>query len=223
MALSFDKNQALLDLKENGYAIFKTEDAVPTIAYARAFGRVIAARAGGMLVDRLVPTELKDAMPNSMSARFGGGEFPFHTDGAYMPLPPQYILLRCFHDDGSQRPTKLIKFSLPSDEETMSALTGQIWLINTGKKSFLGTLLTNRNGRWFIRYDPVCMSLRKSSCQKIRTFLEHQISRPPKNIFWQKNSALLIDNWRTLHSRGNATYPAVDQRVLERCTIMEEM
>ena len=74
------------ELLQNGWIEFMSDLSTGSLSIARQFGEPLPSRRGGSLVDPLVPTKQEDAYPRSISAIYGTGEFPFHTDGAYMAL-----------------------------------------------------------------------------------------------------------------------------------------
>lgn len=59
-------------------------------------------------VEVLRPTERADAHPNSLSARYGTGQQPLHTDGAHRDEPPEIVLLSA--QEPSTVPTLLWRF-----------------------------------------------------------------------------------------------------------------
>ncbi len=63
-------------------------------ALGRELGTPIPSRPSGPDVDRLVPNQPDQAPARSLSARYGVGEFPFHSDCAYYKILPRWVLLR---------------------------------------------------------------------------------------------------------------------------------
>lgn len=121
-------------------------------------GRPVSARRRGPTVDRLTPTRSVDAAPRSLSAQYGTGAFPFHTDAAHHALPPRYVLLRLADGARTTTPTLLAVIDLaalsPQDRRT---LTREQWLVNGGRgRVFYSPILDPR--RQLIRFDPGCMS-----------------------------------------------------------------
>src|SRR6266566_5913509 len=62
---------------------------------ARRLGRIIPSRLGGREHDVLRPYSQVAAPRKSMSAVTGIEAQPMHTDGAYYPRPPRFLLFRC--------------------------------------------------------------------------------------------------------------------------------
>lgn len=48
----------------------------------------VPVRRGGPAISTLRPVDRTEAEPNSLSARYGKGAQPLHTDGAHLPEPP---------------------------------------------------------------------------------------------------------------------------------------
>src|SRR6266540_143127 len=64
------------------------------LALGRDLGTPRSVRPSGPLVDRLIPRNADEAPERSLSAFYGFGAFPLHTDAAHHQSPPRLVLLR---------------------------------------------------------------------------------------------------------------------------------
>lgn len=147
----------------------------------------------------LQPLDAAEARPNSLSSRYGRGAQPFHTDGAHLLEPPDFVLLLA--EKTSEVPTllwkcEIIHYQLPSYTD----LKHGVFLVHNGSESFFRTAASGPN----LRYDPGCMApCDERSRRAVRFFagvtksaVEHHWDVPGK--------VLLIDNRRVLHARAAA-------------------
>lgn len=207
----------------NGWAEVSFEGSTEEfLLFAQGLGTPTPSRKGGAVVDRLKPVEREAAHPRSMSARYGKGGFPFHTDGAYLRTPPRYVLLRLV-EGRSDRPTLLLRpdpdgFS-PQDWQ---ALKRDVWIVNGGRGRYLTPLIndTQYPGRQMLRYDQECMRpFEPGSCRSAQVMQEYIDRAEPQACSWTRGKVLVIDNWSVMHGRGEATAGAGEHRVLERVLV----
>ena len=70
---------------------------------------------------------------------------------------------------------------------------------------FLVTMRFKKNDDIGYRYDPIAMLPVNSAARDIQLILDDHLSVIEPIVFdWCKYSALVIDNWMTLHGRGAA-------------------
>jgi hypothetical protein len=126
-----------------GFVEFELAPEITTKDFARMLGDIVPAAPAGTAVHRLVQKSSDEARPNTLPSRFGFGSFPFHTDGATLPLPPRFVLLRSTADDPSQQPTilHLVSWPMPSTAE-YDILTNTMLVVKAGKSGFLSSILS---------------------------------------------------------------------------------
>ncbi len=189
---------------------------------ARQFGEPLPSRRGGSLVDLLVPTKQEDAHPRSISAIYGTGEFPFHTDGAYMRIPPRFMFLR-FIEGKSDRATLLLDaYALPFSAEERREMFRDVWVVNGGRGRFLTPIFNNGlvSGSTLVRYDRGCMRPAHLAFNRAADILDLRSQEiKPVQIHWKLGHTLVLDNWRMLHARGSSSLEGVERRVLERVLV----
>lgn len=172
----------------------------------------------GSLVEDVVPTTLEQAPPRSLSARFGEGRLPFHMDSAHRLVPARTLVLGCVDPGTASVPTILIETnSLNLSAEEKQLLSFATLLVRTGRKSFFSSVLSSE--RPFFRYDPGCMEATDEVGELAFRIMVRAIQDAPKYEFhWHQGDVLVINNWQTLHGRGDSTSTA-DRHLLRAVAI----
>lgn len=191
------------------------------VELASRLGSPVAARRSGPLLDRLVPKATGEAAPRSLSAAYGFGRFPFHTDAAHHRSPPRFVLLRCASCTPTGVPTLVADFDgmqfTPSELKTLKR---EQWVVRGGRgRTFYAPLLDEIDGRRRIRWDPGCMSPVAGTTPVGQEIVAGALrSADATEIRWHEGEVTILDNWRMLHAR-----PAVSRddelRVLERIMV----
>src|ERR1700752_3367637 len=75
--------------------------------------RVVRSRGSDDDVKVLRPMSKEEAHPRSLTAQYGHEPFPFHTDGAHLQTPPDFMLLAAKQDDAGETPTHLKRLCEP--------------------------------------------------------------------------------------------------------------
>jgi alpha-ketoglutarate-dependent taurine dioxygenase len=213
-------------LLQEGWLELLTNEPEDILSIALQLGRPIQSRRNTSLVDRLTVTRQEEAYPRSLSAIYGVDAFPFHTDSAYLHIPPQFMLLRLAEGSKSDRPTLLHDVhSLSFTEEEKRVILRDVWLVNGGRGRFLTTLLNNTlvPGSTIFRYDRCCMRPAHPTFNKSSLILDSRCNElTPITINWTNGLILILDNWRMLHARGQGSIEDNKQRVLERVLVATE-
>ena len=160
-------------------------------------------------VERISPKMSSHASQGTMSAIYGMGSFPLHTERAHWRIPPRFLILRSVGDT-SDRPTMLLdSHHLTLDQQLAQELLQTPWIVSWGGISFRSRVLRpspSGEGRWQIRYDRCCMRPCHRACKNLSSRLEQALMAfEPEQHFWNPGIVLLIDNWRVLHGRGKST------------------
>lgn len=219
-------HEQLEDVEEglipNGWAVFSgrgstvgiLQDQVMRIA--RQLGSPRPSRKGGQLVDHLRPTSVNAAKPKSLSALYGVGTFPWHTDGAHWPVPPRYLVLACVQAAVKTAPTKVWDARRSLALNNPAAQRANFRVCN-GAHSFYATATSPLQP--FYRYDPGCMTPLDPSARHLQDAIKDEGTWISDQIVWKPGLIAVIDNWRCLHRRENATQDSA--RYLLRTTVME--
>lgn len=198
--------------------------AAPDLAtWASRWGTPIPSRLGGPLIDRLRIRETVEAPPRSLSARYGTGAFPFHTDQAKLSVPPRYLVLRCLQTDDPGRATllqPLDQLDLPPAD--LDALRRAVWVVDGGRGRFTSALLSASPtlNTEILRFDPSYMRpAHPRFAEAGRRLTDALAEQDPVRIEWEPGLTVAIDNWRVLHARAEqlpAAEVISERRVLER-------
>jgi hypothetical protein len=187
---------------------------------AGRLGDPVPVRRGGPTLDRLVPVDRDAAPSRTLSALYGVGRFPMHTDAASHRIPPRFLLLRFDGREATTTPTQLLDFnSLDLGPREMAALRREVWLVRGGVgRTFYTTILSRTSIGQMVRFDPGCMEPALGTDSRgLPALLEAFEGVEPVDVYWQPEEIVVIDNWRFVHGRG-----AVDlehDRVLERVLV----
>jgi hypothetical protein len=120
---------------------------------ASMYGTPVSARIGGSLIDLLRVKTPDKSHPSSLSARFGTGAFPFHTDGAHHEKVPHFLFMRLVEPERSSRKTLLLDFRGALNENSNQVLRSEMWRVRGGARPFLSPIV----GDDFLRFDPCVM------------------------------------------------------------------
>jgi len=174
----------------------------------------VAPRRGDPTVSVLRPADADAAHPNSLSAVYGLGQQPLHTDGAHMQDPPDLLVFISEHP--SATPTQLwrpvIFVRRRSSTPTVArvspaALDHGMFLVRNGRDSFYAPA-RSRSG---YRYDPGCMTPCDTRAREVQGYFDQQLSRATVHEWAAGGQVLVVDNHRAMHAR-----PAVAEDDLDR-------
>jgi Taurine catabolism dioxygenase TauD, TfdA family len=171
------------------------------------------------IVERLAPTPEVEAHAKSLSAVYGLGSFPMHTDGAHRLEPPRFIVLVCASPGINPVPTILLRFNhLRFTRSERMLLDATPFLVRNGKRSFYSTITSA--SRSFVRFDEGCMVPQDRSGQSLFRTITHRCRNAPIfSINWRLGDYIVIDNWHVLHGRGVGASEASPDRGLLRVSV----
>lgn len=172
----------------------------------------VATRRGEPSIGILEPRSPDEAHPRSLSATYGLGPFPLHTDGAHLRRPPEFTLLEATEE--TEVPT------LVFDLRSAALLTGVehafrngVFVVGRGASSFYSHAL-DEDGN--VRYDPGCMFPVDPPARVVRSWLQEAASSAQEH-HWKLGTTLVIANRRCLHGRPDVTENP--DRVLRRLMV----
>ena len=190
-----------------GWASVRVSDADHLLHLATTLGHPSPSRPAGQVLDRLVPLAKAQAHPRSMSAVFGEGAFPFHTDLAHYPCPPRFVLLRAAQTDRIARPTLLHDSRrlplTPTERQLLSH--GPFLTRGWSPAVFFPQSLTGFLGCRMPSSGTTvcCMTPASSSARTAELLLARKMDeREPVRINWYYGQTIVLDNWRVLHARA---------------------
>lgn len=161
----------------------------------------VPVRRGGPPVTTLRPLSRAEAPANSLSAQYGTGVQPLHTDGAHLPQPPDLVFLVCERASVTHtllwRPRRIEHQTVVTEPEC--ARHG-IFLVHSGGDSFFSPAYANAR----FRYDPGCMTPCDARARETVRHFEAAAKRATEHRWEHADTVLIIDNRRTLHARASA-------------------
>lgn len=188
-------------LSENGYVVLKDIEQAHLIPIANRLGEPFPDPRTRELVRTLVPRVTAEAPPNTFSARYGTGAFPFHTETAFLHEPVRYLMLHCVNPGSARRPTKLTELSDMIPTLHRQHLQDDVWIVYRRSRPFLTRVLEREEQGGLVRFDPECMKPAHPD-SKSAAYL-HQLEETVE-IDWQQGYLAIIDNHRLLHARGDS-------------------
>ncbi|KQM34025.1 TauD/TfdA family dioxygenase [Chryseobacterium sp. Leaf201] len=204
------------ELKNNYWTTFWTENIDDLIEISKKIGNIIPSRKNSLaLYDILTVKTKEETNQKSLSAKYGENDFPYHTDGAYLQIPPKYVILRS-PKNIENCPTKLC---IPHFSEfEIKKLMKDVLLVNGGRGRFYSTILEKIDKDFRLRFDLDCMrpALTEfdTSIKLINKLIKETVI---EEIDWKENQCVIFNNWKLVHSRADATNKF--ERVLERIWI----
>lgn len=158
---------------------------------------------------------------NTLTTRYGFGNFPFHTDTAYWHVPAKYLVLYCKNPGSGDRKTNFIDVNiLVKNDKILCLSKNAVFLVKRNFKSFYSGALFKINNELCFRYDIDCMKPQNDQATKlteiISNFNNSEITHEHK---WSTGDLLVINNYTNLHSRGMANKIDND-RILTRALIL---
>jgi alpha-ketoglutarate-dependent taurine dioxygenase len=208
-------------LQSRGWTMKTTSGPDDLLSLATSLGTPMPSRSKGNVIDELRPTPREKAESASLSAQYGTGIFPLHTDTAHWRRPARYMLLRAATATCGSRPTLLVDgFQLLTLTATKSYLENAVFSVHNGKQSFLSMIAETTSTSRVIRFDPGCMKPKCEIAQKgLNDFNTALQSLPITKIEWAQGDTLIVDNWRCLHGRSAGLNNDTNTRVLQRVLI----
>ncbi|MGH0343926.1 hypothetical protein NKY44_08895 [Sinorhizobium meliloti] len=143
----------------------------------------------------------EEARPNSLSAKYGAGEFPHHTDFAFRPYPPRLIALINETDEAYDRSTAVTRFvDLP--EKLLELHANTLWNLKTRAGSFVIGGTTSIGDHNIRRWDIEFLTPHNGIAHLVAEKIPEVFSKLETIHKWEPRSAVLVDNWNCTHSRG---------------------
>ena len=203
------------ELERNGYVFLRNRHgAVEDVA--AEIGHTLTPWDDGV-VQQLVPRAM--STPNTYSGIFGLGQFPFHTDLAHWQRPPRYLLLQCIKGYVDV-PTLLLDGKLIANAVSLDILRRAIVRPRRPQAGVLRPLCLWQPGDGendLLRWDEVFLKPASRVGELAFKLMREQLNaaQPTPVSLVEAGDALVIDNWRMLHSRPPIV-PGREDRELAR-------
>lgn len=149
----------------------------------------------------LMPYEAAKAPRRSLSAVYGLGEQPLHSDGAHLRLPPDVVVLH----SAAPTPTSTVVWTPAprSDVALFTVVREGIFTVRGNGESFLAVACDRDR----FRFDPVVMSPGDAFARETVAYLEAARLRAYVHLWDEPDLLLFIDNRRALHARNEVLDP----------------
>lgn len=159
----------------------------------------MTSRRGQPAVEVLRPVKIQDAPKRSLSAKYGTGPQPLHTDGAHLATPPDIVVL--YGPAPSPVPTMLWRHDYwPSPIEVRDELAHGLFSVDDGMTRFLAPAYAGSRHR----FDPGCMSPADSRARRVVDYFDGALASATRFEWTEVDQVLVIDNRTVLHARGDA-------------------
>lgn len=206
------------EAEERGLATVKgIDDRGSLLELARSLGNPLRNADGEFMRElRVVPCTV--ARPSTLSAAFGSGSFPLHTDTAFWAVPARFLVMRAIGDN--RRPTTVCPFGELfglAGERLATAIRKSVWTLKGSTRSLYCEMAfrTSNQCRGF-RYDRQCMAPANPAAREVDEYIRSRLPETAvQQISWSDGTAVVIANWQSLHGRGPEP-PQEQERILQR-------
>lgn len=206
-------------LAEDGYVTFDGHSFGDTSKeIATNIGTVINVP-GAKTVQELRPANKATLEASSYSGNYGIEEFPFHSDMAHWFRPPRYLLLCCKVPAMSVE-TRVVKSEDIFEGEDIHDLRRALFRPRRRLSGRLSPLRLFEGD--FYRWDSLFIQPINKLALSLQTRIIGRLAKVSYEavVLGDCNQCLLIDNWRTFHSRSAVTAEGMNRRI-ERVYLAE--
>lgn len=209
-------SKILNDINLNGWHFIENHNKA-LILLAEQICEIKNLNINSTLKQNLIPKEIESTKIHSLSSSFGLNPFPLHSDGTHLSKPPRFIILR---SKSANETRTLLSDGFKLRENTnWEEYKNSLWEIKTIDKGIIQTKLFNIDidtEKEFIRYNNLSMKCIEGDKFAIYKAVH---SLPIHAIKWNKNTTIIIDNWRMLHGREKIKDIDCKSRVIERLQV----
>lgn len=153
--------------------------------------------------------EADAARPNTLSSRFGLGEFPLHTDCADDEHPPRYVLLAT----ALPRTAATLVYDTRDRHGPLADDGHALFRVAGRRACHYSRLRERRPAGSMLRYNPVTHTPLNGAATAVETAIK-ACRTSADRIDWTNTRLAVIDNWVCLHGRERVD--AADGRGLHR-------
>ena len=160
--------------------------------------RVVRSRSTDDDVKMLRPLTNTKHVRGRLVRKYGYEPFPFHTDGAHLQSPPDFMLLAAKQDDAGESPTHLKRLCEPPPPANDDDMRRGVFRVDAGRRSFYITC-QSADGR--VRFDAGWMAPIDPRSRRLADAI--RTGEPDYSHRWTRSGEILIvDNTRVMHARG---------------------
>lgn len=184
----------------------------------------------GLLVQNLLPIKKTETEQISSSSKV---VLELHTETAFHPFKPDFILLLCLRGDESAATTYSLSddFLAELDEDTIEVLQQPLYSTSVdqsfnldGKSSkdvVMPVLRKTSSESYEVTYDKYAMSAHTDEAARALEALTQSILRTMRQVTLGAGEMLIIDNLKTVHGRSVFTprYDGTDRWLLRSLVV----
>lgn len=150
----------------------------------------------------LRPCSQSEARPNSLSAQFGRGLLPLHTDNVTDSIPPRYLLLAA----PPTRTTKtLVADPLRCPQLRLSDARQALFQLRAPGLIASVRFLSETRSKRYIRFNQQVMVPKNTAAHAVCSALKEMLNWADV-VDWEDTRLLIIDNHRVVHGRDNVNF-----------------
>jgi hypothetical protein len=205
-------------IEDRGWVSIPGVNGLPDLLrLAMSLGRPVE-NARHELISELRVLESAQARPLTLSATFGTGNFPLHTDTAFWPTPARFLVILAEGDFRRTTTVCSVKRILDTGGMHLAKLVEKsVWIVMGKGESRYSLMTLKAKSSWHgVRFDKQCMKPANASAREVAAYFDIDDCAPlVEHLEWSPQTAVVISNWHALHGRG--PQPANEQqRVLRR-------
>ena len=189
----------LATVQASGFAMFNL-NGLSLVAFFKLLKR------NGYSISQTVLTA-KDQSPQlhkkTLSGIYGRDAFPYHTDYAFKPTPPKFIVLANESSQCFERPTFVSSLSgLPPDMAIL--LKDSLWILKNRLGTFIVSSYQTAGDQLLLRWDLDFLMPYNDAARRSAESIPPYLAAKKKAVSWNRHSAVMIDNWICAHARAAA-------------------
>lgn len=205
------------------------------LSYAKRYGHPVGylQEQSGKIVQNIFPIKKTAEEQISSSSK---ATLELHTEAAFHPHLPDYLLLLCLRGDENAGTTYALLSDVLKDihigvvnilkKDLFETSVDESFRLNGEENTFirLPVLTTDSNGKYKMKYDRTVMNGITTEAQMALDIFNKAIERNKQTIFLNTGDLIVIDNATTVHGRTsfNARYDGSD-RWLKRVVVRKEI
>ena len=232
MGIKLYKNMEIGEIGLTPSTPFVGDDSLPTakqslIAFGSSLGRPVSYKQeqAGQLIQHVLPVFRTEHGQISTSSK---SNLELHTETAFHPYKPSYVLLLCLRGDGGAITTYANSEDIVAkiNNESLELLQQPIYVTRidesfrlNGEQDFemnVSILRKNLDNGFDITYDKYFMRGTTDEAQEALDEFNRAINKSVQEIVLEQGDLLVIDNNRTVHGRKPfaARYDGTDRWVM---------
>ena len=206
-------------LREHGYAVFDADTSDESLLKIASLFGVVVPGDRGDLVQSLLAQEKGKGSYGSFTYKVGYDAFPWHTDTAYWEVPVRYLMLTSEKPSPCATLARSFESLATNIDDFIYLAERSVYLLNIpGRKRMLSPVIKKHEEMGF-RFDFHIYKPMNEEAKTLSGLIQEQLNKEFQRIVWTGNNVLVLDNWRLIHAREDASQDK--NRSLKRVYINE--